>query len=430
MRDLTYQAGFGNHFETEKTEGCLPKGQNNPQKSPHGLYAEQVSGSAFTAPREQNLRTWQYRIRPSVVHSGIFDKTQDGLIRSAPLDETLAPPTQLRWNPLPAPKEKKDFLDGLITFAVTGSALDQRGFAVHLYHFNQSMTERFFYNADGELIFVPESGELLLYTEFGILAVQSGEIGVIPRGTRFQVRIKDAHARGYVGENYGAPFRLPNLGPIGSNGLANPQDFQAPVAWYEDRKGPFELIAKFQGFLWSTKIPYSPLDVVAWRGNLTPYKYDLGVFNTIGTVSHDHPDPSIFTVLTSPSEIPGTANADFVIFPPRWMVAENTFRPPYFHRNLMSEFMGLITGAYDAKQDGFLPGGASLHNCMSAHGPDAATFESASHAELKPVKISKTMAFMFESKTAFIPTQFALQTELLQTDYLDCWKDLKSHYRK
>jgi homogentisate 1,2-dioxygenase len=224
-----------------------------------------------------------------------------------------------------------------------------------------------------------------------------------------------------VCENYSELLRLPELGPIGANGLANPRDFLTPVAAFEDRTGPCELIAKFDGGFWRTELPASPLDVVAWHGNYAPYKYDLATFNTIGTVSFDHPDPSIFTVLTSPSGQPGVANVDFVIFPPRWMVAEDTFRPPWFHRNVMSEFMGLIHGAYDAKASGFAPGGASLHNCMSGHGPDAETFEKASHAALTPAKIDNTLAFMFETRLVIRPTPFALTTPALQADYDQAW---------
>jgi homogentisate 1,2-dioxygenase len=291
------------------------------------------------------------------------------------------------------------------------------------------MRDRFFYDADGELLLVPQTGGLVLRTELGIVDVRPGEIALVPRGTKFLVELEGSEARGYVCENFGQPFRLPDLGPIGSNGLANPRDFLTPVAAYEDREGDFELVARFGGSLWSAKIDHSPLDVVAWHGNYAPYKYDLARFNVINTVSFDHPDPSIFTVLTSPSEVPGTANCDFVIFPPRWMVAENTFRPPYFHRNVMNEYMGLIFGAYDAKAEGFVPGGGSLHNCMSAHGPDAATFEAASNAELEPRFLGDTLAFMFETRFVLRPTKFALETPMLQRDYWRCWQGIEKRFR-
>lgn len=423
---MSYQSGFWNHFETEALPGALPKGQNNPQKAPYGLYAEQLSGSAFTVARGENLRSWLYRIRPSVLHAP-FERLNHQLVKSGPATEPVNP-NQLRWDPLPFPAQTCDFIDGLVTWAVNGDVAAQAGCGVHLYACNASMKDRFMYCADGELLFVPQDGRLALRTELGVVECGPTEIAVVPRGVKFQVELLDEKARGYVCENYGQPFRLPNLGPIGANGLANPRDFQAPTAAYEDRSGHFKLVAKFQGALWETAIGHSPLDVVAWHGNYAPYKYDLKLFNTINSVSYDHPDPSIFTVLTSPTDHYGLANVDFVIFPPRWMVAEKTFRPPYYHRNLMSEFMGLIHGKYDAKEKGFEPGGSSLHNCMSAHGPEAAVFEKASSADLKPHYLGDTLAFMFESRYVFAPTAHALTTDLLQTDYLACWNGLKSHF--
>ena len=426
---LRYQTGFCNDFASEALHGALPLAQNSPQKAPYGLYAEQLSGTAFTAPRAHNRRSWLYRIRPGAMHHA-FEKIEHSQLSSGPFTAVDTPPNQLRWNPLPLPADEQptDFIDGIVTFAGNGDPAAQAGIAIHLYVANRSMHDRFFYNADGELLIVPQQGRLLARTEMGLLDVKPGEIVVIPRGVRFRIELPDGAARGYICENYGAAFQLPELGPIGANGLANARDFQAPVAAYEDREGEFQLLAKFGGKLWAARIDHSPLDVVAWHGNYAPYKYDLSLFNTINTVSYDHPDPSIFTVLTSPSDTAGTANVDFVIFPPRWMVAEHTFRPPWFHRNVMSEYMGLIHGAYDAKADGFTPGGGSLHNCMSGHGPDAATFDKASNAALAPHRIDNTMAFMFESRYLIHPTPYALATPQLQRDYLQCWHGLKKHF--
>ncbi|MBL0123246.1 MAG: homogentisate 1,2-dioxygenase [Betaproteobacteria bacterium] len=425
MSTLKYLSGFGNEHATEAIDGALPLGQNSPQTVAFGLYAEQVSGSAFTAPRAENRRSWQYRLRPSAEHSA-YRAMDAGRIRTAPNREVPAPPDRLRWDPLPLPVEPTDFIDGLVTIATNGDASLQRGIGVHLYAANRSMT-RCFYNADGDFLIVPQEGVLRLVTEFGIIEAEPGEIAVIPRGVKFRVEL-DAAVRGYVCENYGLPFRLPDLGPIGANGLANTRDFLAPVAWYEDAPGPSEVIAKFGGRLWSCSVPASPLNVVAWHGNYYPYKYNLTLFNAINSVSFDHCDPSIFTVLTSPSETAGTANVDFVIFPPRWMVAEHTFRPPWFHRNLMSEYMGLIHGTYDAKAGdakagtGFIPGGGSLHNCFSAHGPDQATFAKASNEALAPVYQGNTLAFMFESRYVFEPTAFAMNSPTLQRNYDAVWE--------
>ena len=422
-----YQSGFGNEFATEAVAGSLPIGQNSPQQVAHGLYAEQLSGSAFTAPRAENRRSWLYRIRPGSLHQP-FVQVASGLLQSGPFDAHATSPNQLRWDPFPLPSAPTDFIAGLMTIAGNGSPDSQSGIAIHVYAANRAMQDRYFYNADGEMLIVPQQGGLTLRTEMGILDVAPGDIAVLPRGVRFTVELPDGVARGYVCENYGALLRLPELGPIGANGLANARDFLAPVAAFEDREGAFTLLAKFGGKLWSAGITHSPLDVVAWHGNYTPYKYNLAHFNAMNSVSFDHADPSIFTVLTSPSGSAGTANVDFVIFPPRWMVAEHTFRPPWFHRNVMSEYMGLIHGVYDAKAEGFLPGGGSLHNCMSGHGPDATTFEAASKMALAPHKQDQTLAFMFESRWLIRPTQSAMTAPQLQPDYWQCWQGLQKHF--
>lgn len=426
-RAFDYQPGFGNHHTSEALPGALPIGRNSPQKCAYGLYAEQLSGTAFTAPRAANRRTWMYRIRPGALHQP-FTRIDDRLLTND-FSAVPATPNQLRWDPFPIPSNDADFVDGLVTMAGNGGPDAQSGCGIHMYGANRSMIDRFVYDADGELLIVPQQGRVIIATELGVLAAEPCEIVVIPRGVRFRVELPDGPSRGYVCENFGTPFRLPDLGPIGSNGLANPRDFLSPVAAYEDRTGRFELVAKFMGHLWAAEIGHSPLDVVAWHGNHVPYKYDLRDFNTIGSISYDHPDPSIFLVLQSISDTPGVDNIDFVIFPPRWLVMQNTFRPPWFHRNIAAEFMGLIQGVYDAKAHGFLPGGGSLHNCMSGHGPDAETFERASRADLaKPDVIKDTMAFMFETRLALRPTRYALEAAELQADYHRCWQGLKKHF--
>ncbi len=425
---VRYQSGFGNEFATEAVAKALPVGQNSPQKHPLGLYAEQLSGTPFTAPRGTNRRAWLYRLRPSVVHKPYTPISGMGLLRSSPFEEVPATPNQLRWSPFEIPKEPTDFVQGIRTLGGNGDFQTHTGFAIHVYVANQSMTDSFFHNADGEMLIVPQLGRLRVITEMGVIEAGACEICVIQRGIKFRVELPDGKARGYICENYGALLRLPDLGPIGANGLANPRDFLTPVAAFEDREGRYEVINKFQGRLWSAEYDHSPLDVVAWHGNYAPYKYDLNRFNTIGSISFDHPDPSIFTVLTSPSEIAGTANIDLAVFTPRWLVAEHTFRPPWFHRNFMNEFMGLITGEYDAKAEGFAPGGASLHNCMAGHGPDASTYEQATSADLKPVHLTDTMAFMFETRYVVRPTKYAMDTTELQGEYFECWQGLKKHY--
>jgi len=417
-------SGFGNEFATEALPGALPVGRNNPQKAPYGLYAEQLSGTAFTLPRHLNRRSWLYRIRPAAMHHP-FEASSAGARWLNRFDEIPTPPNQLRWDPLPLPDTQAsvDFIDGMTTMG------GNTGCGIHVYAANRSMRDRYFYNADGELLIVPQQGRLILATELGVLEVGPQQIAVIPRGIRFQVRLPDGEARGYVCENYGESFKLPDLGVIGSNGLANPRDFLTPVAAYEDEEGDFELIAKFQGRFWAARIDHSPLDVVAWHGTHAPYQYDLRRFCAIGSVSHDHPDPSIFLVLHAPSAIPGLDTIDFAIFAPRVLAMQDTFRPPWFHRNIASEFMGLVHGTYDAKAEGFRPGGASLHNCMIGHGPDAETFEKASNADTtKPDYITDTMAVMFETPAVIHPTRFALESSLLQDDYYRCWQGLRKHF--
>src|SRR3984893_17214305 len=424
---LVYQPGFGNHFVTESVPDALSVGRNSPQRPPYGLYAEQISGTSFTTARAENRRTWTYRIRPSVVHRP-YARIDNGMIRSAPFNEVDATPTQLRWSPLPIPQKPADFVEGIVTFGGNGDVATQVGTAVHVYAANRSMSNRCFYNADGEMLIVPQQGRARFVTELCVIEAAPGEIVVIPRGLRFRTELPDGPSRGYICENYGAMLRLPELGPLGANGLANSRDFLSPVAAYEDKEAPTVLVAKFQGNLWAAEMDHSPLNVVAWHGNLAPYKYDLARFNVIGSVSFDHPDPSIFSVLTAPSELPGAATVDFAIFPPRWSVGEDTFRPPWYHRNVMTEFMGLLYGAYDAKAEGFLPGGASLHNCMSAHGPDAESWAKATRAELKPHKIENTMAFMFESRYAMRLTRYAVESSELQHDYFEGWQGLEKHF--
>jgi len=411
------QSGFGNEFASEALAGALPVGRNSPQRHGLGLYAEQITATPFTVPRREARRTWLYRIRPSAEHPP-YRRIDNGAL-CGPLAEPT--PNRLRWDPAPMPDAPTDFVAGLFTLA------GGEGVSVHLYRANRSM-RRVFWNADGEMLIVPQEGRLALDTELGRLEVAPGEIVVLPRGVRARVGLPDGTARGYVCENHAAMLRLPDLGPIGSNGLANPRDFLAPVAWFEDRDEPTEMVQKFQGALWATETGHSPFDVVGWHGNLTPYKYDLARFMAINTVSFDHCDPSIFTVLTSPTDSPGTANVDFVIFPPRWAVAEDTFRPPWFHRNVMNEFMGLVHGAYEAKAGGFLPGGASLHPSMSAHGPDAAVTEAAMNAKLAPRKIEGALAFMFETRAVLHPTRAALEMAELQRGYDACWNGMSRYF--
>jgi homogentisate 1,2-dioxygenase len=452
--DFQYESGFGNQFVTEAVKGALPVGRNSPQQAPLGLYAEQLSGTAFTQPRAVNQRTWVYRILPSAKHPA-FERIDNKNLKATPFDEIEPNPNRLRWDPLPLPLplplaagqagqagaagqadeddqsgvERQDFIDGLFTVGGNGDIKTRNGMAVHLYAANKSMQDRYFVDSDGELLFVPEHNAIILHTELGPLRVGPGEIAVVPRGIRFRVELPDGIARGYLCENFGANFTLPERGPIGANGLANERDFRYPHAAFEERDHELTVVNKFGGNLWATTYDHSPLDVVAWHGNYAPYKYDTANYMVIGTISYDHPDPSIFTVLTSPTDTAGLAGVDFVIFAPRWLVGENTFRPPWFHRNVMSEYMGLVSGTYDAKATGFIPGGGSLHNTFASHGPDAETYAKASTAELTPSKLDGTLAFMFESRWTILPTRQAMEAPTRQRDYDQVWSGLSRNFR-
>ena len=422
---LSYMPGFGNDFETEATPGALPQGQNSPQRCALGLYAEQLSGSPFTAPRGANERSWLYRRRPSVSHVRRFKRTDFPFWKTAPhIVEHGLPLGPLRWDPIPMPDEALTFLSGLRTITTAGDVHTQVGMASHIYFVNTAMIDDYMFNADGELLILPQQGRLSIFTELGKIEVGSGDAAVVPRGMKFKVAPVGGPSRGYVCENYGAKFTLPERGPIGANCLANPRDFKTPVAAFEDKETPCRVFVKWCGQFHVTGIDHSPLDVVAWHGNYAPYKYDLRTFSPVGAILFDHPDPSIFTVLTAPSGEAGTANIDFVIFPERWLVAEHSFRPPWYHMNIMSEFMGLLYGQYDAKEQGFVPGGFSLHNMMLPHGPDKTAFDKASGTDLKPVKLTNTMAFMWETRFPQQLTAYAASLATLQDDYPDCWKGL------
>ncbi len=424
----TYQTGFGNEFESEAVPGALPVGQNNPQTPPLGLYTEQLSGTAFTVPTPRNRRTWLYRIRPSVRHAWRFIEVDNHRIRSGP-DRTTAPILgQMRWDPPPFPDAATTFLTGLRTIATNGDVRMQAGMAAHIYLATESMVDTYLFDADGELLVVPQDGGLRFHTECGILDARPGEMALMPRGMKFRVELLDGPSRGYVCENYGTLLELPERGPIGANGLANPRDFRHPVAAFEDHDRPGELFMKFDGRLLVCPTDHSPLDVVAWHGNHVPWVYDLSRFNVLGSISFDHPDPSIFTVLTSPSPDPGVANIDVVVFTDRWLVGEHTFRPPWYHSNIMSEFMGIVHGVYDAKEEGFAPGGMSLHNQYFPHGPDHDAWLKATSADQAPQKLEDTLSFMLETRYPLVPTDYAASIPALQDDYPTVWHHLDRHF--
>ena len=424
-----YMPGFGNDFETEALPGALPQGQNSPQKCNYGLYAEQLSGTAFTAPRGQNERTWCYRIRPSVQHTGRFEKIDVSHWKTAPhvLPDVISL-GQYRWDPMPVSDAPTTWITGMRTVTTAGDVNIQVGMASHIYLVTQSMVDEYFYSADSELLVVPQQGRLRFCTELGVIDVEPKEIAILPRGLVYRVEVLDGPCHGFVCENYGQKFDLPSRGPIGANCMANPRDFKCPVAAFEDRETRSRVVIKWCGQFHETWIGHSPLDIVAWHGNYCAYKYDLRTYSPVGAILFDHPDPSIFTVLTAPSGQEGTANIDFVLFRERWLVAEHSFRPPWYHKNIMSELMGNIHGIYDAKPKGFVPGGMSLHNCMLPHGPDRTAFENASNGVLAPHKLEETMSFMFETRFPQHLTEFAAKVAPLQDDYIDCWDNMDKKF--
>lgn len=424
-----YMSGFGNDFETEALPDALPQGRNSPQRVNYGLYAEQLSGSPFTAPQGRNERSWLYRIRPSVKHVNRFTRVEMPYWKSAPnIIEDVTSLGQYRWDPTPFPDQPQTFITGMRTMTTAGDVNTQTGMAAHVYLANHDMVDDYFYTADSELLVVPQHGRLMIRTEFGLIHLAPLEVCVLPRGMLFTVALPDGEARGFICENYGAKFTLPGRGPIGANCLANPRDFKTPIAAFEDRDAPSAVTIKWCGQFHRTEIGHCPLDVVAWHGNYAPFKYDLRTYAAVGSITFDHPDPSIFTVLTAPTAEEGTANIDFVIFPPRWLPQEDTFRPPWYHKNIMSELMGNIHGQYDAKPEGFVPGGISLHNCMLPHGPDHMAFENATQSGWDPVKLDNTMAFMFETRFPQHLTCFAAKEAPMQGDYVECWSGLEKKF--
>ncbi|KAH7409553.1 homogentisate 1,2-dioxygenase [Cadophora sp. MPI-SDFR-AT-0126] len=428
-----YQAGFGNHFESEAVPGTIPQGQNSPRCVRFGLYAEQMTASAFVAPRPSNKNAWLYRVRPAVAHEGFTDlpDNKDTESNFMPINPKVhISPTQLAWLPFDIPTEGGiDFVSGLKTVAGSGEPTLREGIATHVYTANTSMSQKAFVNSDGDFLIVPQQGSLDIQTEFGPLFVQPGEICVIQRGIRYRVELPDGPSRGYILEIWGSNFDLPELGPLGANGLANSRDFLTPKAKYEIKKERWEIVYKLGGKFFKSTQGHSPFDVVAWHGNYVPFKYDLTKFVNVGSISVDHIDPSIFCVLTAKSRDPTAPLADFLIFSPRWDVASHTYRPPYYHRNVASELMGLIYGGYGGRSDSFQPGGVSFECGMVPHGVAYEEFKAASAEPPPEMQISKgAVAFMFESSRPFTITDYAWNSKKKHEHEPKMWDNLVDNF--
>lgn len=412
---LQYLRGLGNELESEALPHALPIGQNSPQKCPYGLVSELVSGTTFTAPRAQNLRSYVFRIRPPVF-DGRYERIDNGLFLTPPFDMP-ADPNYYIWGPLAEPTRQQDILESMATIAAGGSPLSQTGMAMHAYAANSSMTDRVFANGDGEMLFVLRLGRLRFVTEFGVIEAAPRELVVIPKGIKFRVEILDAFASGFVCENYGAPFRLPELGLLGGHGLANVVDFQVPVASYVDSDGPIEVVTKYGGNLWSMQ-QHQPMDVVAWRGTLYPYKYNVDRFVHVGSLTVDHTDPSIYTVLTSPSDNVQGPNADFMIVrSPKWEVQQHTFRPPGFHRNTVGEFVLLIEGMFNN-----IPAGSFVaNNSWAPHGPDIDEMVLGRTAPEDPFRLENFYIAIVESRFPMMISPFARSAKEMISDYTKNW---------
>ncbi|KAK0434287.1 homogentisate 1,2-dioxygenase [Armillaria borealis] len=404
-----YQVGFGNRFASEAIPGILPQGQNHPQKNKYGLYMEGMTGSPFVAPRPQNLHAFMYRIRPSLDHKK-FVRLPD----SPDMESNFLPtnpkvhisPTQLNWAPPPFPssKDEVDFIAGLKTIGGNGEPTAREGLALHIYLANADMKNKAFCDSDGDMLVVPQQGRLDVQTEFGRMMVRPGELMVIQKGMKFKVSLPDGPSRGYVQEIFGSHFELPDLGPIGGHGMANPRDFEVPLASFEIDETSWE--GKIGGQLFSAAQDHIPFDVVAWQGNYVPYKYAMEKFIFVGSVSKDHLDPSVFTVLTAKSKATGIPLVEILTVSERWNVASDTFRPPYYHRNNATEILCFISGERGGR---YVPGGIVLQTVFCPHGPPPEVHKAAIVAELKPERISKgSMAIAIETPMILSMTDYAM----------------------
>lgn len=408
-------SGFGNTLSSEAIAGAIPPHQNSPRRPPFGLYAEQLSGTGFTAARADNRRTWCYRVRPASQRTDFAPLAHPRLAGEFP----GAPVVELTGFPPLAGAPEHDFLDGLVTLCGAGDARLRTGYALHRYAATRSMESRAFYSADGDLLILPERGAFTLLTELGALAVAPGSLAIVPRGLAFSILLHDEPIRGYVAEPFGGGFRLPERGPVGANGLADARHFHAPAAWHEDRLAPgFTLVAKLGGALHAAPLDHTPFDVAGWFGNHVPYVYDLADFSPVGNTLLDHGDPSIYCVLSAP-------NLDLIVFPPRWDATAHTFRPPYFHRNTIAEINGILRD--DEHHAPFVPGCVFITPPLTPHGVGGRTVErERARDDDAPYRVHDSLWFQLESPLAPVLAAWAHPVE----DWSATWPSARSYFER
>jgi homogentisate 1,2-dioxygenase len=431
-REMTTLEGFGAPLQSEALPGALPLHQNSPRHAPYGLYPEQLSGTAFGLPRHKNLRTWLYRIRPSAQQSPfrpLRHETFTTAFTSEPVEPNL-----FGWRPCPIPSAGQDFVDGIVTLGGAGDGHSRRGYALHWFTANRSMDNRAFCNADGDFLLVPQLGELTLVTELGVLEVGTGQIALLPRGLRYSVVLRSPAARGFIAEVYGRHFELPERGVIGANGLADARHFRTSTAWFEDRlELGYRITSKLGGVLYDAQQDYSPYDVVAWHGNYVPYVYDLAAFVPVSNVRVDHPDPSIYSVVSCPLDETGSNLLDLIVFPPRWDPTEHTFRPPFFHRNATMEWNAVVRS--DSSDGALFESGVSfLTPPMTPHGVTSAAVERAFRLDEATAAVphrssDQSLWIQFESSLPLQLSPLAREPSRAILDWPTVWGAYRNHFR-
>ncbi|GAD98612.1 homogentisate 1,2-dioxygenase, putative [Paecilomyces variotii No. 5] len=420
-----YQVGFGNRFVSEAVPDTIPRdGRNLPQRANYDLYIEQLNGTTFVTCRKDMFNVWFHRIRPSCAHKALkpLEYKHDIVSVFSSQNEGVSfVPFNNEWGPLEIPLESKptNFWQGIKTILGHGDPTLKEGVAVHQYAANLSMDKEAFVNHDGDYLFVPQQGRLDIQTELGRMMVLPGELFVIPAGLRFKVSLPDGPSRGYIQEIFGSHFELPDLGPIGSNGLALPQDFEIPVASYDLDTSSWEIITKLAGKLYHYEQAHTPFDVVGWHGNYVPYKYEIEKLLALSS-SKDQLDPSAYTILTAKSKIPGVSITDFCAFTPKWVNSLNSWRPPYYHRTMGAEVMGMVRGEYGGSAKTLEPGALTCDNAYVPHGETYDAWKKHAFVDLEPTLLGAGVLSI---------TKFALERHnQIKPMREELWDNMHGHF--